>query len=69
MNEKVRQAVKSVINLLSDLTPEERTEVLKSALHPQQFSKDSHGLESFIPETTSDPEWDPQAPEDGGHPW
>jgi hypothetical protein len=33
-----------------------------------QEEKDSHGLEGFIPDIP-DAEWDPDAPEDGGHPY
>lgn len=34
-----------------------------------QEQRDSHGLEGFIPNKINDPEWDPQGPEDGGHPY
>ncbi len=63
--EEHEEATLRITDLISSDVLEKRLELRKQEL----VQKDSHGLESFIPETTSDPEWDPQGPEDGGHPW
>lgn len=73
MSQMIDSIVGQLFEDLISLSPEDLREARERILNlfstEVGVSKDSHGFESFIPDHTTDPAWDPQGPEDEGHPW